>query len=103
MLAPPSLPLPVLPNVLVGYITITVFRMQMNIKWRHKGRRKVIFQDINKRSAVVERGAVIEWLEQLDYVAESRPKVVSSRLGFAMRRLENSLCRPSGEWVPFSN
>ena len=23
--------------------------------------------------------------------------------GFAMRRLENSLCRPSSKWVPFSN
>ena len=49
------------------------------------------------------RSAVVEWFEQLDYGAESRRKVVSSRLGFAMRRLENSLCRPSSEWVPFSN
>ena len=32
-----------------------------------------------------------EWLEQLDYGAENRRKVVSSRLGFAMRRLESSL------------
>ena len=30
-------------------------------------------------------------------------KVVTSRLGFAMRRLENSLCPTSSEWVPFSN
>ena len=36
-----------------------------------------------------------ESLERLDYDAESRRKVVSSRLGFAMRRLENSLCQPS--------
>ena len=28
-------------------------------------------------------------------------KVVSSRLGFAMRRLENSLCQLSSKWVPF--
>ena len=46
---------------------------------------------------------MVEWLERLDYGAESRRKVVSSRLDFAMRRLENSLCQPSSEWVPFSN
>ena len=40
---------------------------------------------------VLERGTVVEWLEQLGYGAESRRKVVSSRLGFAMRKLENSL------------
>ena len=49
------------------------------------------------------RGVVVDWLERLDYGAESRRKVVSSRLGFAMRRLENSLCQPSSKWVPFSN
>ena len=47
------------------------------------------------------RGAVVEWLEQLDHDVESRRKIVSSRLGFTMRRLENSLCPPSSEWVPF--
>ena len=26
---------------------------------------------------------------------------MSSRLGFAMRRLENSLCQPSSKWVPY--
>ena len=46
---------------------------------------------------------MVEWLEQLDYGAESCLKVVSSRLGFAVRRLENSLCQSSSEWVPFSN
>ena len=46
---------------------------------------------------------MIEFLEQLDYGAASRRKVVSSRLGFAMRQLENSLCRPSSEWIPFVN
>ena len=51
------------------------------------------------------RGRVIpvEWLERLDYGAECRRKVVRSRLGFAMRRLENSLCQPNNKWVPFSN
>ena len=49
------------------------------------------------------RGVVVEWLEQLDYDTESRRKVVSSRLGCAMRRLENSLCQLSSKWVPFSN
>ena len=44
-----------------------------------------------------------ELLEQLDYSAESRRKVVSWRLGFTMLGLENSLCRPSTKWVPFSN
>ena len=34
---------------------------------------------------------MVEWLEWLDYGAESHRKVVSSRPGFAMRRLENSL------------
>ena len=35
--------------------------------------------------------------------AESRRKVESSRLDFAVRRLEYSLFQPSSEWVPFSN
>ena len=35
------------------------------------------------------RGVMVEWLERLDCGAESRRKVVSLRLGFAMRRLEN--------------
>ena len=30
-------------------------------------------------------GAVVEWLEQLNYGAESRRKVMISRLGFAMQ------------------
>ena len=34
---------------------------------------------------------VVEWLERLDYGAESRRKVVSSGLGFAMRRLKETL------------
>ena len=34
---------------------------------------------------------MVEWLEHLDYGAESRRKVVSSRLSFAVRRLENSV------------
>ena len=46
---------------------------------------------------------MVEWLERLDYGAESRRKGVSSRLGFAMRRLENSDCQHSSKWVPFSN
>ena len=37
------------------------------------------------------RGAVVEWLERLGFGAESCRKVVSSRLGFAMRQLENFL------------
>ena len=49
------------------------------------------------------RGVVVEWLERLDYDAESRRKVVSSRLGFAMRRLQNCLCQHSSKWVPFPN
>ena len=32
-----------------------------------------------------------EWLDVLGYGAESRRKVVSSRLGLALRRLENNL------------
>ena len=36
-------------------------------------------------------GAMVDWLEWLGYDAESCCKVVSSRLGFAMRQLENSV------------
>ena len=32
---------------------------------------------------------MVKWLEHLDYGAESCRKVMSSRLGFANRRLEN--------------
>ena len=39
----------------------------------------------------LEKCVVVEWFERLDYGAESRRKVVSLRLGFAMRRLENSV------------
>ena len=46
---------------------------------------------------------MVEWLERLGYGAESRHKVVCSRLGTAMQRLENSLCQPSSKWIPFSN
>ena len=38
---------------------------------------------------------IVEWLQRLGYGAEGRRKVVSSRLGFAIQRLENSLCQPS--------
>ena len=38
-----------------------------------------------------QRDAEVEWLEMLGYNAESRRKVVRSRLLFAIRRLENSL------------
>ena len=50
-----------------------------------------------------KRGAVVEWLERLGYGAESRRKVVNSRLGFAIRLLENSLCQPSNKWETFSD
>ena len=36
-------------------------------------------------------GAMVKWSEQLDYGAESHRKVVTSRLGFTVQRLENSL------------
>ena len=49
------------------------------------------------------RGAAVEWLERLGYGAEKRRKVVSSRLGFAIRRLESSLCQSNSKWVPSSN
>ena len=47
-------------------------------------------------------GAIVELLERLGYGAESRCKVMSSRLGFPMQRLENCLCQPSSKWVLFS-
>ena len=34
---------------------------------------------------------MVELLERLSYCAESRRKVVSTRLGFAMQRMENSV------------
>ena len=46
------------------------------------------------------RGTMVEWLQWLGYGAESRLKVVSSRLGFALPQLENSHCQPSSKWVP---
>ena len=49
------------------------------------------------------RGAVVRWLERLGYGAGKRRKVVSSRLGFAIRRLKSSLCQPNSKWVPSSN
>ena len=49
------------------------------------------------------RGAVVEWLQRLGCDAESRRQVVSSRLGLALRRPENSLSKPSSKSVPFSN
>ena len=58
---------------------------------------------IAKWVCLPKRGAVVERLVWLDYDAESRRKVVSSSLGFAIPQLKNSLCQPSSEWVPFSN
>ena len=52
---------------------------------------------------MIERGAVVECLQWLGYGSDSRRKVMSSRLGLAMRRLENSPCQPSSKWVLFSN
>ena len=37
------------------------------------------------------------------YGAENRQKVVSSRLGFAIRLRKTFLCQPSSKWVTFSN
>ena len=45
----------------------------------------------------------MEWLETLDNGAECRRIVVSSKPGFATRRLDNSHCQPSCEWVHLSN
>ena len=38
---------------------------------------------------------MVKWLERLDYGAESRRKVVSPRLGFAMRLLETLYVNPA--------
>ena len=45
---------------------------------------------------------MVEWLKRLDYGAESRRNVVSSRLCFA-HATTGKLCQPSSEWVLFSN
>ena len=49
----------------------------------------------------LKRGAVVKWLGWLGYRAESRQKVVSSRLGFAIRQLENYLYRRSSKGIFF--
>ena len=49
------------------------------------------------------RVAIVWWLERLGIGAESHRKVGSSRLGFAIRRLENSLYQSSSKEVHFSN
>ena len=68
---------------------------------------KTVFQNAKKRPFLSfkpnSKGAVVEWLEQLGYGAEKRRKVVSSMLGFAIRRLERSLCQLNSKWVPSSN
>ena len=52
----------------------------------------------------VRDGACFGFFSVLEsgYGAESRRKVVSSRFGFAMRRLENSV-NPAAKWASFSN
>ena len=45
---------------------------------------------------------MVEWLERLDNGAQSRLKVGSSWVGFAMRRLENSV-NPAVNGYLFSN
>ena len=49
------------------------------------------------------RRAVVEWLEWLGYGAESRRNVMSSRLSFAIRRLENFVCQPNSKCESFLN
>ena len=58
---------------------------------------------LSKSKGIPYRGAMVEWLERLEYDAESRRKVVSLSLGSAIRRLELSLslCQSSSKWVPF--
>ena len=66
-----------------------------------------ILSDFKMRNSLERRrgrrGVVVKWLERLDYGAKSCRKVVSSRLGFAMRRLENSLCNPAVNGYLFAN
>ena len=52
---------------------------------------------------IEKRSAVVEWLECLSYGAESRRNVVSSKLGFAMRQLENFVCQPNSKCESFLN
>ena len=42
-------------------------------------------------TAMQWRGIMVKWLKWLGYGAEFRLKVISSRLSFAMRQLENSV------------
>ena len=76
--------------------------------------RKILFEDMCVYIPAIllsERACLVSWLERRRgrVVRAARlwcrksPYRVSSRLGCAMRRLENSLCQPSRKWVPFSN
>ena len=49
-----------------------------------------------------QRGALVEWLERLGYGTESYCKVVSLRLGFTLRQLENSVNQAVNGYL-FSN
>ena len=49
-----------------------------------------------------QRGSLVEWLERLGYGTESHSKVVSLRLGFIMRHLENSVNQAVNGYL-FSN
>ena len=53
--------------------TVFVLLSIMNFRYRY-----------NMLLCYSTRGVVVEWLERLDYGAESRRKVVSLRLGFTM-------------------
>ena len=49
------------------------------------------------------RGGVVKLVRAAWLWCRKSPQSVSSRLGFAMQRLENSLCQPSSKWIPFLN
>ena len=49
----------------------------------------------NKGDVIIQRGAVVEWLERLAVVQK-----VAGWSPARVKRLENSLCPPSSEWVP---
>ena len=73
--------------VLFNSISVKSEQWNGDNKWLHT------MESERRRSRVVRTARL--WFRK-------SPKVVNSRLGFTIRRLENPLCQPSSKWVPIS-
>ena len=75
-------------------INISLIRHQLKTVI-HLANDHSFYAKLERRRSSVVRAA---WLR-----CRKRRKVLSSRLGFAIRRLKSSLCQPNSKWVPSSN